>query len=132
MIVNLNQVTFPARDLDRSVSFYVGMGLQKIVHSQGYARFECPEGDSTFSLELVPQLSSGAGAVIYFECRDLDATVMKLKASGYDFDRLPTHEPWLWREAHLMDPAGNRICLFWAGQMRKFPPWRIAADTETE
>ena len=123
--MNLNQVTLPAADMDVSVSFYLGMGFQLIVQSQGYARFECPDGDSTFSLELVPQLPSGAGAVIYFECEHLDATVAKLRTGGYVFDKPSTDEPWLWREAHLFDPAGTRICLFWAGQMRKFPPWRI-------
>ena len=130
--MNLNQVTLPATDLDVSVSFYVGMGFRQIVHSQGYARFECPEGDSTFSLQIVPQPSSETGAVIYFECQDLDATVIKLSASGYVFDRLPADEQWLWREAYLTDPTGTSICLFWAGQMRKFPPWRIPAGVEAE
>jgi hydroxymethylpyrimidine/phosphomethylpyrimidine kinase len=33
---------------------------------------------------------------------------------------------WLWREAWLRDPAGNSICLYHAGDNRRFPPWRIA------
>ena len=41
------------------------------------------------------------------------------------FDRLPTDERWLWREARLKDPAGNVLCLFHAGENRKNPPWRI-------
>ena len=130
--VNLNQVTLPASDLENSVSFYLGMGFKQIVQAPGYARFECPEGDSTLSLELAPELTSGAGAIIYFECQDLDATVTKLRSRGYVFDRLPRDEQWLWREARLTDPAGTRICLFWAGQMRKFPPWRISSRTEDE
>lgn len=128
--MNLNQVTLPATDMDLSVSFYVGMGFLQIVQSQGYARFECPSGDSTLSLELVPRSSAGSGAVIYFECQNLDEVVMRLRASGYVFDKLPTDERWLWREAHLTDPAGTRICLFWAGHMRRFPPWRIPAGVE--
>lgn len=130
--MNLNQVTLPAVDLDISILFYVGMGFRQIVSSPEYARFECPEGESTFSLELASRPSSGVGAVIYFECQDLDATVMKLRANGYVFDTLPADEKWLWREAHLMDPAGTRICLFWAGQMRKFPPWRISSGIEAQ
>ena len=27
--------------------------------------------------------------------------------------------------AYLRDPAGNLICLFWAGENRKNPPWRV-------
>ena len=33
---------------------------------------------------------------------------------------------WLWREAILVDPAGNRICLYRAGENRKYPPWRVS------
>ena len=130
--MDLNQVTLPAADLGLSISFYVGMGFKQIVNSPEYARFECPEGDSTLSLHLVQQLSSGNGPVIYFECQDLDATVVRLRANGYHFDRLPADEQWLWREAYLTDPAGTSICLFWAGQMRKFPPWRIPSGVEAK
>jgi hypothetical protein len=28
-------------------------------------------------------------------------------------------------EAWLRDPACNRLCLFFAGEKRRFPPWRI-------
>jgi hypothetical protein len=34
----------------------------------------------------------------------------------------------LWREAHLRDPAGNRVCLFHAGENRCNPPWRVGTD----
>ncbi len=130
--MNLNQVTLPAVDLEISVQFYIGMGFRQIVRSADYARFECPEGDSTLSLEQVPQLSSGDGPIIYFECNDLDVTVMDLMAKGYVFDKLPADEIWLWREARLTDPAGTRICLFRAGGMRKFPPWRIKLGVDAE
>lgn len=41
------------------------------------------------------------------------------------FDTPPTDQRWLWREAYLKDPAGNRICIFHAGENRRYPPWRI-------
>jgi hypothetical protein len=31
----------------------------------------------------------------------------------------------LWREAHLRDPDGNMLCLFYAGKNRLDPPWRL-------
>jgi len=34
----------------------------------------------------------------------------------------------LWREAELFDPGGNRILLYFAGQNRINPPWRIRAS----
>jgi catechol 2,3-dioxygenase-like lactoylglutathione lyase family enzyme len=126
--MNLNQVTLPARDLDRSVTFYRALGFTLIVHSPPrYARFECPDGESTFSLHTVDHPVNTAGAVVYFECADLDAQVQRLLAAGFEFTQGPRDEPRLWREARLLDPTGNVLCLFWAGSHRKNPPWRVAA-----
>ncbi|MET0541810.1 MAG: VOC family protein [Variovorax sp.] len=124
--MNLNQVTLPAVDFDRSVAFYRGMGFSLIVYAPPhYARFECPEGDATFSLHSAACPPSNNGVVVYFECGDLDARVEQLLALGFTFIQLPTDESWLWREARLLDPSGNVLCLFWAGDNRKNPPWRI-------
>ncbi len=123
--VNLNQVTLPATDIAASVAFYERMGFGLIVSSPHYARFECPEGESTFSVHLVEECRGATGVVVYFECADLDRRVQALQSQGFDFSRLPTDERWLWREARLEDPAGNVICLFWAGENRKNPPWRV-------
>lgn len=124
--MNLNQVTVPANDVEASVAFYVGMGLTLIVSAPHYARFECPDGDSTFSIHLTETRRVDTGVVVYFECADLDQRVASLLQRGYTFSTLPTLERWLWREARLNDPAGNVICLFWAGEHRKNPPWRVA------
>ena len=49
--MNLNQVTVSVSDVERSISFYEQLGLKLIVKSlPHYARFECPQGDATFSL----------------------------------------------------------------------------------
>ena len=131
--MNLNQVTLPVNDFDGSVEFYRDMGFTLIVHSPPrYARFECPEGDSTFSLHSVNDLARHTGVVVYFECADLDARVNRLLAAGLKFTQLPTDESWLWREARLVDPSGNVLCLFWAGDNRKNPPWRVAANHSLE
>ena len=126
--MNLNQVTLPVTDFDRSVAFYRDMGFTLIVHSPPrYARFECPDGDSTFSLHSIDQTTGDTGVVVYFECADLDTKVASLLAIGFEFSQLPTDESWLWREARITDPSGNVICLFWAGENRRNPPWRVAA-----
>jgi predicted enzyme related to lactoylglutathione lyase len=123
--MQLNQVTVPALDIPASVAFYRGLGLTLIVSSAHYARFECPDGGSTFSIHLAKSHAPNEGAVIYFECENLDSTVAELKSRGYCFAQDPRDEPWLWREARLRDPANNEICLYWAGQNRRFPPWRV-------
>lgn len=126
--MNLNQVRLPATDFDRTVAFYRDMGFTLIVHSPPrYARFECPEGEATFSLHSEQQPAGHSGVVVYFECSDLDARVERLRAAGFEFTKLPTDEHWLWREARLIDPSGNAICLFWAGENRRNPPWRVVA-----
>lgn len=124
--MNLNQVTIPSIDLLVSILFYEKLGLKLIVTTSGhYARFECPDGDSTFSVHKVETLPIGQGIVVYFEEDKLDEKVAQLQKEGIIFDLLPTDQPWLWREAHLTDPDGNQIILFNAGENRKNPPWRL-------
>ena len=99
--------------------------LQIVSHLPSYARFECPEGGSTFSLHQVDSVVPNCGVVIYFECADLDATCSQLADRGIQFDSPPADQRWLWREARLRDPDGNILCLFHAGENRRNPPWRL-------
>lgn len=124
--MNLNQITVPSLDLTRSIPFYEKLGLRLIVRSlPHYARFECPEGESTFSLHQVENLPKGEGIYVYFELENLDEYVSELIGKGIEFDEMPEDRSWLWREARLKDPDGNQLILFWAGKNRKNPPWRI-------
>ncbi len=122
--MNMNQVTLPVTDMEEAITFYRRMGFTQIVDTAHYARFECPEGNATFSLSLASKGFSN-GATIYFEHEDLDALVAELKADGFCFDQEPTEMDYLWREAILYDPAGNKIKLYWAGKNRLNPPWRV-------
>ena len=124
--MNLNQITVPSLDLVTSIAFYEQLGLRLIVKAlPHYARFECPEGDATFSIHLVDELPAGAGVTVYFETAHLDQEVARLQDENVTFDLLPTDQSWLWREARLNDPDGNQIILYYAGDNRKNPPWRI-------
>lgn len=122
--MNLNQVTLPARDYAASVAFYRTLGLTQIVDSpRRYARFECP-GGATLSIHVEERAVIG-DAVVYIESDDLDSWVTRLREAGIAFDSLPADQDWGWREARLRDPAGNRLCLYRAGEYRRFPPWRV-------
>ncbi|PWJ38593.1 VOC family protein [Sediminitomix flava] len=124
--MNLNQVTVPSLDLGKSIPFYQTLGLKLIVHSAPhYARFECPDGQSTFSIHLVEELPKGEGVYVYFECENLDEKVAELLEEGLTFEELPNDKTWLWREARLKDTDGNQIILFYAGENRLNPPWRL-------
>ena len=123
--MRLNQVTVPALNVVESIGFYRALGLRLIVQSETYARFECPDGESTFSIHLESTVNPGGQAVVYFEHDDLDGKVSELKAAGVVFECEPVDQSWLWREAYVRDPAGNRICIFRAAEMRRYPPWRL-------
>ena len=117
----------PALHVEASVAFYQGLGLRLIVSAiPRYARFECPDGDSTFSLHQVHQPPAGPGAIIYFECDSLDDKVRAFEGLGDRFTQNPKDEPRLWREARLVDPSGNVVCLYAAGENRRNPPRRVA------
>jgi catechol 2,3-dioxygenase-like lactoylglutathione lyase family enzyme len=122
--VRLNQVTLAVSDLDRSVDFYRNLGLKQIVADESYARFACPDGDSTLSLEQLQTVPPSA-TTVYLECEDLDATVSRLEVAGLGFEHPPIDQPWLWREARLRDPDGNPLCLFRGGENRLNPPRRL-------
>lgn len=121
--MKLNQVTVPATDMAHSIAFYETLGFKLIVRADHYARFEIEGGETTFSLHLGE--AAGNGPSLYFECTALDARVAELKAKGIVFESDPVDQSWLWREAWLSDPCGNRLCLYFAGRNRRFPPWRI-------
>ena len=124
--MRLNQITVPALDVERSIDFYVGLGLRLIVKAlPHYARLETEDGQATLSLHQTEHPASEPSAVIYFECDELDSKVQSLRSSGYNFYQLPQDERWLWREARLRDPANNVLCFYFAGENRRFPPWRI-------
>ncbi|UGX87748.1 VOC family protein [Phyllobacterium meliloti] len=122
--MRLNQVTITAPDLDMAWDFYCGLGLIPIVDSRPrYIRFLCSDGGSTFSIHQ--GATPGSGTTVYFELDNLDERVGQLKAAGFIFTSDPEDKRWLWREAELFDPAGNRIILYFAGRNRLDPPWRV-------
>lgn len=115
----LNQITLPGGDAAASRRFYETLGLRSIVTTDDghYTRFEAICG-TTLSIE------QGARPTIFLEHEALDAEVARLQECGMMFDALPADKSWRWREARLTDPAGNAVCLFQAGEDRRFPPWR--------
>lgn len=134
--MRLNHVLLLCADVERSLSFYRGLGLIPLVLDHlpegtlRYARLRMPDGDATVSLEL--GAPPGNGVVLYFECEDLDDRAAALTAAGYVFAEPPSTKPWLWKEAALLDPDGHRLCLFQAGAYRLDPPWRLASSVTAQ
>ena len=121
--MNLNQIIFTTPKIEESKAFYGKLGLELIVDSPDYLRFASAKGEATFSLARADSASSGAS--LYFEHECLDEWVTELQTKGLMFAELPTDKPYLWREATLFDPGGNKVVLYWAGENRLNPPWRV-------
>ena len=62
----------------------------------------------------------------YFECESVDQRYQELQAQGILFSSPPEDKLWKWREAWFQDPDGYALCLFYAGENRNNPPWRIS------
>ena len=123
--MRLNHVTLPSADVEASADFYRRLGLTQIVASYPkYARFVSPEGGATLSLHL-DEAAVPSGASVHFEVDDVDQAIADLRDAGIDIEREPEDQPYLWREATLLDPDGNRIFIYHAGEMRLNPPWRL-------
>ena len=127
--LRLNQVTIKVTDLNRAKAFYQLLGLRLSVDSgNGYARFECADGGTTFSMSEVETVTPGETG-LYFETENVAASVAALKARGVVFETPVTEESWLWTEAWFRDPDGHRLCIYHAGKARRFPPWRVDGAT---
>jgi len=130
--MNLNQVTLTVINMDESTEFYRRLGFLHIVDTAHYARFACPDEGATFSLSLAEPSSLtitgkklSSGTTIYFEHEQLDEWITTIQSRGIEFEQLPISQSYLWREAILVDPSGNKIKLYWAGENRLNPPWRV-------
>jgi len=106
------------------------LGLVQIVAAYpDYARFVAREGDTTLSLHRAEDRPAPRpGTSIHFEVDDVDRSVEQLKRAGFDFACDPVDQPYLWREAILLDPDGHRIFIYHAGRSRLDPPWRVRAE----
>ena len=88
--MDLNQITIPSLDVEKATEFYKILGLHLIVDAiPRYVRFECPDGNATFSIHKVDTLPEGNGITIYFEDDDLDMLVSNLQEKGIVFKQLP-------------------------------------------
>jgi catechol 2,3-dioxygenase-like lactoylglutathione lyase family enzyme len=126
--MRFNHVTLDVADLERAKAFYGALGLVQIVDSPPrYARFVLPQGDATLSVEVMGDRPGRPAdrAQLFFECDALDETVAALKRKGVVFEQEPTDMFYLWREARLRDPDGHELRLYFAGENRLNPPWRL-------
>ncbi len=124
--VRLNHITLPAIDVEASATFYARLGLTQIVaHYPEYARLLSPRGETTLSLHRAERSVGSPRASIHFEVDDVNQTVERLRGEGFTFVCDPVDQPYLWREAIMLDPDGHHVFIYHAGENRLDPPWRL-------
>lgn len=129
--VRLNHITLAVADVECSAGFYSRLGCRQIVANYPeYVRLLAPEGDTTLSLHPAGESQLLPTASIHFEVDDVDRTVATLKAAGFAFVCDPVDQPYLWREAVLLDPDGHHVFIYHAGENRLNPPWRLGASSK--
>jgi catechol 2,3-dioxygenase-like lactoylglutathione lyase family enzyme len=127
--VRLNHITLSVTDVKASAGFYTRLGLAQIVANYPeYARLLSPQGETTLSLHRAEQSVGSPRASIHFEVDDVDQTVERLKRDGFTFVCDPVDQPYLWREAIMLDPDDHRVFIYHAGENRLDPPWRLGSD----
>jgi len=130
MNIKLNQVTLGAKDMARSIAFYKQLGLTLIVDSAPrYVRFEFPNNEGapdTLSLHEVEEdwEPPRDWPLIYFEVENVTQFLSDKNLTPIT---TPELKSYLWTEADILDPSGNRIRVFNAGDNRRFPPWRVGS-----
>ena len=98
------------------------LGLKLIVDSlPRYARLECPDGESTLSVNIAEEIALTNKIVLYFECDDLDDKVEELKAAGLVFSEDPTDRDWLWRQAYLKESERQQNMFVLCGRESQKP-----------
>lgn len=128
--MRLNHITLPVTNVEASVGFYTRLGLTQIVANYPeYARLLSPQGEVTLSLHRAGQSAGSSRASIHFEVDDVDQTVERFKREGFIFVCDPVDQPYLWREAIMLDPDGHRVFVYHAGENRLDPPWHVGSGS---
>lgn len=130
--MRLSHVTLFVADIPRSRTFYGALGFELIVDEEHYCRFltrvEEGTGDETLSIERRSgPLAPAAQLGLEFPTREaLDRYAQGLVTRGIQLAEGPVERSWLWRDARVFDPDGHEWMLFYAGDNKLNPPWRVA------
>ena len=131
--LRLNQITLATKDMAASVLFYEKLGLIRIVDSSPrYVRLECPDNgqgtQATLSLHSAQTdfTPSPDAPLIYFEVDNVETFLTEKNLTPLT---TPEMKSYLWFEADIEDPSGNRIRIYTAGENRRFPPWRVKTES---
>jgi len=131
----LSHITLLVHDIARSKAFYQAFGLELIVDADHYCRFFANlDGQSNLTLSISHTTEPiGHSCHVGFEFtspKALDSFAASLQARGIILSEPPQDRSWLWRDAILHDPDGHEILLFYAGENKLNPPWRVGRSPD--
>jgi len=106
VIEKIENITFPVKDLKKSVAFYENVvGLKKSEEWSNYATFDV--GGTIFGLDSDPK----AELQIFMRVDDVDKMYSALKEKAVKFLTEPKDQYWGGRTAMFADPDGNKFIL---------------------
>jgi catechol 2,3-dioxygenase-like lactoylglutathione lyase family enzyme len=112
--MKLRHIELHTTRMTEASEFYQLLGLRVVDKSSVSVDLAC-DGDDGGSVRLlrfaVPPNVVG-GPIVHFECVDVDETYQRLSEAGVDFAFSPITKAGGRREAGVVDPDGQLICLF--------------------
>jgi catechol 2,3-dioxygenase-like lactoylglutathione lyase family enzyme len=106
LIEKIENITFPVKDLKKSISFYENvLGLKKRDEWSNYATLNI--GEMMIGLDPDPK----AELQIYMTVTDVDKAYAALKEKRVEFLAEPKDQYWGGRTATFADPDGNKFIL---------------------
>lgn len=113
-IRGLGQVSVPAQDIERAISFYREvLGVSYIWSNSRMAFFQC--GATRLLVEIPEDPEFAHASILYFDVEDIDAAVAEFKGRGVVFEDEPHHigdlgDVSVWM-AFFRDSEGNFLGL---------------------
>lgn len=105
-IEKIENITFPVKDLKKSIDFYENiLGLKKRNEWSNYATFNI--GDMMLGLDSDPK----GELDIFMRVTNVDEEYKTLKEKGVQFATEPKDQYWGGRTAMFKDPDGNKFIL---------------------
>ncbi len=113
--MKLRHIELHTTKLEEAVRFYQLLGLKEVANQRPNHVLLGGDGKDGGTLSLLrfavaPQIAGGP--LIYFECKNVDVAHRRATEAGLDFAFAPVSKPSGRREAGLLDPDGQLVCIY--------------------
>ena len=109
MTQRISAITFAARDMAASVSFYAACGFAIVYGGSDAAFTSLRLGDAYVNLTLRPDYAPAWWGRVIFHVDDVDALYQAITAQGLAPAAPPRDASWGERYFHIVDPDGHEL-----------------------